>query len=525
MKANIKKWKMTLSVLVLICGVVLLTGCSTLRDWWEYNTPASQVSDEVFSDSHLDNFLSSVRPINGTAESDYRLARYFQKRGKHKFALDELLKAISKDPSYVKAYNALGVSYDSLGKFDLAAKSYKFALKLNPNLDYVYNNLGYSYLLRGNFDAAIDAFKKAIVLNDTHKRYHNNLGLAYARKGQTHMALSEFNLAKNDSDDKTKKVQRFKDQIPSSAPKAVAVETLPEGITPYDDIPKGTGEPLLLAGTAMIVSEGNPEFRLIPDDFTGVDLPEKTIINEVKSSNLPQKNAAEAKDSVNYTVQVSASENLGDATLLMGKLAKKGYPCPYLNKVGNENPFYRVRLGRFIDKESADRWLSDLMTHTLGNKPFITFEDENAKKIILSGKQDCFNEKVVALPVIRIVDIEISNGNGVRHMARNVGIYLIPEGFRATRLTNADNFNYPETKIYYRKGFRQDALRLAKDIPGRQQEANIIELNQLNKRAIKVLIGKDLIPFHAEIKGKLKSHVAKGENAVSVKQMKASYDK
>jgi len=522
MKVNIKNRIRTLLVLMISCSFIFVIGCSTLRDWLGYNVPASQTNDDVFSNGHLDSFRSSVRPVNGNAESDYRLARYFQKRGKHKFAVDELLKAISKDPSYVKAYNALGVSYDHLGKFDLAAKSYKFALKLNPKLDYAYNNLGYSYLLRGNFDAAIDAFQKAIALNDTHKRYHNNLGLAYARKGQTHMAVDEFNLAKNDSDDQTKTEQRFKDQIPSPIPKAVAVETLPEAITPYDDIPKDKIISLPIADKEQPISAGYTELKLIPDDLTEIDISENSVKNEVKQSNLPQKFVAETKDPINYTVQVSASENLMDATRLMEMLTKKGYPCPYLNKVGNENTFYRVRLGSFIDKEAADRWLSDLMTHKLGNKPFIAFEDEHAKKIILSNKQECFNSKVNSPLVIHLVDIEISNGNGVRHMARNVGIYLIPEGFRATRLTNADHFNYPETKIYYRKGFRQDALRLAEDMPGGQKAANIVEMDQIKKRAIRVVIGKDLIPFHAEIMANLKSHVAKSESAVSVKQMKAS---
>ena len=424
MKVNIKNRIRTLLVLMISCSFIFVIGCSTLRDWLGYNVPASQTNDDVFSNSHLDSFRSSVRPVNGNAESDYRLARYFQKRGKHKFAVDELLKAISKDPSYVKAYNALGVSYDHLGKFDLAAKSYKFALKLNPKLDYAYNNLGYSYLLRGNFDAAIDAFQKAIALNDTHKRYHNNLRLAYARKGKTYMAVEEFNLAQNDSGTQTKTEQRFKEQNPSPVLETTAVEALPEGITPYDDIPKDTEKPLLLAATAQLASKGNQESSLIPDDITGVDLPEKIIKNEVKQSNLSQKIVDKAKDPINYTVQVSASENLMDATRLMEMLTKKGYPCPYLNRVGNENPFYRVRLGSFIDKEAADRWLSDLMTHKLGNKPFITFEDENAKKIILSVKQECFNSKVDSPAVIHLVDIEISNGNGVRHMARNVGIYL-----------------------------------------------------------------------------------------------------
>jgi hypothetical protein len=89
-------------------------------------------------------------------------------------------------------------------------------------------------------------------------------------------------------------------------------------------------------------------------------------------------------------------------------------------------------------------------------------------------------------------------------MARNVGAYLTPKGFSANRLTNADHFNYSKTKIYYRKGYQQDALRLAEEISGWQRVAKVIEQNQMMKRAIKVLIGKDLVPFHEHISGNLK---------------------
>jgi len=518
MKASINKWTMTLSVLLLSFGFLFTTGCSGLRDWWGYD--ASTANNE------LNQFYSSVRPVSGNVESDYRLARYFQKRGKHKFAVDELLNAIRKDPSFIKAYNALGVSYDSLGQFDLAVKSYKFALQLNPELDYVHNNLGYSYLLNGDLDSAIDAFQKAIALDNTNKRYHSNLGLAYVRKGQTDMAYDEFKLANDESGAQYKKAEIFIDQKLSVAPKEAMVETLPEGITPYDDIPKDIAKPLLFAGSAVVatlaksattqlVSEENPEFRLIPDDLAGIDLSEKIIEHEVKQSNLPQKIVAESKAPVSYTVQVSASKNFVDATHVMKMLANKGYPCPYVNKVGDKNAFYRVRLGSFLDKKEADQWLSDL-NHTLENKPFIAFEDEQAKKIVLTtGKQECFQAKDVSSTVIQLLDIEISNGNGVRHMARNVGIYLNPKGFRTIRLTNADNFNYPETKIYYGKGYRQAALRLAEEIPGLQNNSNIVEQDQIKKRAIKVLIGKDIVPFNDLIVDNLKRNpnIAKVENA------------
>ena len=130
MKANIKKGIRTFSILLLSCSFLFTTGCSGLRDWWGYDASTSHMkgNNYLFANSDLNQFYASVRPVDGNVESDYRLARYFQKRGKHKFAVDELIKAIRKDPSFIKAYNALGVSYDNLGHFDLAVKSYKFGL-------------------------------------------------------------------------------------------------------------------------------------------------------------------------------------------------------------------------------------------------------------------------------------------------------------------------------------------------------------------------------------------------------------
>jgi tetratricopeptide (TPR) repeat protein len=420
MKANIKQQIRILFILFVGCSFLFSTGCSGLRDWWGYDASTSQMrgNNYFFANNDLNQFYSSVRPVKGTVESDYRLAMYFQKRGKHKFAVDELLNAIRKDPSFIKAYNALGVSYDHLGNFDLAVKSYKFALQLNPELDYIHNNLGYSYLLNGNLDAAIDAFRKAIALKSTNKRYHNNLALAYVRKGQTDMAFEEFKLAENESDTRYKTTQTFKDPDHSLSPKETAIDTSPEGITPYDNIPENIETSHLLAVKDHGLSESNLEYALIPDTIDEMDLLEKYVQNEVKSSNL----------------------NL-----------------PHENK----------------------------------------------------GKTESITPSV-SQPIY----IEISNGNGVRHMARNVGVYLNPKGFNANRLTNADHFNYPKTKIFYREGYEQDALRLAKEIPGRQEMPNLIEQNQMMRQAIKVLIGKDLVPFQEYIMGCIKSNsnIAKVEN-------------
>lgn len=94
------------------------------------------------------------------------------------------------------------------------------------------------------------------------------------------------------------------------------------------------------------------------------------------------------------------------------------------------------------------------------------------------------------------VEVEISNGNGIRRMAKRVGNYLRKKGFKnKTCLNNADHFNHAKTKIYYCSGYLHDAYHIAKEIPGYQQMEKVINLGHPNTK-IRVLIGRDMIPFN-----------------------------
>jgi tetratricopeptide (TPR) repeat protein len=94
------------------------------------------------------------------------------------------------------------------------------------------------------------------------------------------------------------------------------------------------------------------------------------------------------------------------------------------------------------------------------------------------------------------VEVEISNGNGVRRMAKRVGNYLRKKGFKnKTCLNDADHFNHAKTKIYYCSGYLHNAYRIAKEIPGYQDMEKVINLGQPNTK-IRVLIGRDMIPFN-----------------------------
>jgi Flp pilus assembly protein TadD len=193
--------KLTCTALLGLLCVISFHGCSKLRNFTATGSSAqNQYSDKSRQQKAYHEFSSKIRAYQESPDSIYRRACYFQERKKHKLALLEFKRIVEIDPSYVMAYNGIGISYDSLGEFTLAADSYKSALALNPNLDYVYNNLGYSYLLQNDLDSAIEAFEKAIALKENDKKYHNNLGMAYAKKGLFALAFEQFTLA---ADEKT----------------------------------------------------------------------------------------------------------------------------------------------------------------------------------------------------------------------------------------------------------------------------------------------------------------------------------
>jgi Tfp pilus assembly protein PilF len=122
-----------------ICFSFLIIGCySKEKLVGQVPLSAPQEKPSNISDKDVQDLLSSARKIDGNIEANYRLALHLQKRNRHKNAIEVLKEVINSDPTYVKAYNAMGVSYDYLGNYNRAIHFYKIALKIKPNIDYVY---------------------------------------------------------------------------------------------------------------------------------------------------------------------------------------------------------------------------------------------------------------------------------------------------------------------------------------------------------------------------------------------------
>ena len=87
--------------------------------------------------------------------------------------------------------------------------------------------------------------------------------------------------------------------------------------------------------------------------------------------------------------------------------------------------------------------------------------------------------------------MEISNGNGVAHMAADMREYLNGKGFVTKRLTNAPRFDCAKTTLFFRERYLSVSMDLAKQMPRMpmMKELKQWERPDLN---VKIVLGRDM---------------------------------
>ena len=110
-------------------------------------------------------------------------------------AIEAYQKVIELDPTYVEAYNNMGIIYQMLGNADRAFGAYQKATEINPRYEKGYNNLGILLLLKGRYEEALEAFEKALAVNPNNIESHINLGILYKKKGQWEKAIESYQKA------------------------------------------------------------------------------------------------------------------------------------------------------------------------------------------------------------------------------------------------------------------------------------------------------------------------------------------
>ncbi|MGR3310300.1 MAG: tetratricopeptide repeat protein [Candidatus Brocadiales bacterium] len=110
-------------------------------------------------------------------------------------AIEQLDKAIEKNPRDAYSFNNRGNAYYGKGAYDRAMLDYNKALEINPRFAEAYYNRGTAYLKEGDYDRAIGDYNKALELNPRFAEAYANRGEAYRRKDEYGRAIGDYSKA------------------------------------------------------------------------------------------------------------------------------------------------------------------------------------------------------------------------------------------------------------------------------------------------------------------------------------------
>lgn len=381
----------------------------------------------------------------------------FQERKKHRLAIEAFKRAVQIDPGHAAAYNRWGVSLDAQGDYDEAVAAYAAALAIDQNRADVYNNRGYSYLLQGRLEPAIESLQKAVALDGANQRYQNNLGLAYAKSGDYDAAFKAFKAGGDESQAHLniarlyyrngfyeKAAMHF---FSASAEKPLDSET----------------EKWLAAATSLAYIHETD-----------------SIENEAPLTLTAENRIAKHGDEDVYAIPAGAIETLEYAERDQAVLIKATYDFD------DQNDQTTDALG--VAGIAAPEGEHKIIEEALDANRLTMFDETQAPELL--GLETAHGETHSK----HRIKIEVSNGNGVRYMARRVGNYLRGEGIILMYLSNASHFNYEGTHIFFTKGYLREAYRLSQKLPGLQRLEQVPEIKDGNAD-ICIRIGKELIPY------------------------------
>lgn len=319
-------------VLPVACCVAILSACASSPQVSE--APPWVISPNIKTSS-----------AQASASAMYKLGRYYQGQQRDGLAIEAYQKSVYADPSFVEAYNGLGVIYARQGKYQKAIEAFKSALNYAPVAAHLYSNMGYAYYLQGQYTEAVTSLKQATTLDPSNQRALNNLGMAYAKTGSQGESIQAFTQAISVEAKAAGLAAPAQDALPqesitdSAAPKSANVSEIftANAITPQADVqelalPKNGGviRPAPLPGEVPVVDSSVKLVQLSPNVF------------ELQSQQLSAAPVQEAGQPVvvNWAQAHVEVANGNGVTGMAGQVGKfllgHGYP---VTRLTNQKPF------------------------------------------------------------------------------------------------------------------------------------------------------------------------------------------
>lgn len=130
----------------------------------------------------------------------YAAGRLFESSSRWEKAVEQYRKAVIDDPTFVEAYDRLGVILGYLGEHAEAERSLRRAVQLRPKSAELRNNLGFALILQRKWAEAENELRRAVELQRTFDRAYVNLGLVLAAKGDFDGAMTVYRKVLPESD-------------------------------------------------------------------------------------------------------------------------------------------------------------------------------------------------------------------------------------------------------------------------------------------------------------------------------------
>ena len=518
------------TLIIFLSLILFLPGCGTMMTLFGHQSPQDSFLENMpqLTMKDLDNFKAGLKPINTEIKAKYLLARHFQRLNRHLNAIEELNEVIKMEPYFPEAYNALGVSYDSLGKFAMAEECYHMALRLNPDLAYVVNNLGYSYMMQGKMEAARQYLEMAVAMEETNLKYRNNLALASQGSENTGQETLQESALQSEPEQTPEKLVSSEPVATETAGVAEPAETISK------DAEVVKNAPVQVAFVETVPGLNQPQEENVIE--TSVAEPDQVVSETIESLNTEHSGSPEPlkSDSPLETETILiASSNLNTESLNTEHSQNTEHSGPIALNPEPLNPEHSGPIALNTEPLNTEPLNTEHSQNTEHSNPeplqlAITQKDnpdngsrfykfsppsliENQVETRNSEKEDVVitiakvsdesvatdasdsisrNQPLNDSPVV--LEIILVNGNGVNGFARKTGNYLKEKGYRIRSLQNADHFNYKETKIYFHKNLKDDARLLSEQLPG---DHSISEANMIHhgETYIRILLGKDMI--------------------------------
>lgn len=317
------------------------------------------------------------------------------------------------------------------GRHLLAVDQLIKVIQADPYHVNAYNALGVSYDRLREFDLAGNAYQKALEIDPALAYVHNNVGYSNLLQGKLGAAAKAFETAV--SLDST--TPKFQNNL------SLALARLGE---------------------------------IEPENHTSTQKP----------------------DDIYYTIQLGVYYDLDQAVHATKNALGNGnnldnLDSPYITRIDRDGPFkpyYRVRAGRYLNRSRAEKITARLKAD-LPKTAYVTRETDASMN--LQARADL--QDTITKPVIIQTnrDIEILNGNGVRHMAKTVQEYLSGQGITVNRIANAPHFSHPRTVIYYAPGYYAMAREVQVQLQALNTNGKMIKSGAL-KTNIRIILGRDL---------------------------------